>query len=113
MDLIYLNELLSYEYEKEWLEFKENWYDREEIGEYISALANAAALCCVPYAYMIWGVNDKSHKVLGTTFDENKEEKGESLKHFISRNLNPSISYKFNEEVFMGKRIIILTKIEL
>ena len=109
MDLIYLNELLSYEYEKEWLEFKENWYDREEIGEYISALANAAALCCVPYAYMIWGVNDKSHKVLGTTFDENKEEKGESLKHFISRNLNPSISYKFNEEVFMGKRIIILT----
>lgn len=109
MDLVYFNELLSYRYEKEWLEFKENWYDREEIGEYISALANAAALCCVPYAYMIWGVNDKSHKVLGTTFDENKEEKGEALKHFISRNLNPSISYKFNEEVFMGKRVIILT----
>ena len=108
MDLVYFNELLSYRYEKEWLEFKENWYDREEIGEYISALANAAALCCVPYAYMIWGVNDKSHKVLGTTFDENKEEKGEALKHFISRNLNPSISYKFSEEIFMGKRVIIL-----
>ena len=109
MDLTYFNELLSYEYEKEWLEFKENWYDREEIGEYISALANAAALCCVPYAYMIWGVNDKSHEVLGTTFDENKEEKGESLKHFISRNLNPSIAYKFDKETFLGKRIVILT----
>ena len=47
MYLTYLNELLSYEYEKEWLDFKLNWYDREEIGEYISALTNTDELCCV------------------------------------------------------------------
>lgn len=108
MDYEFFNELLSYEFEKEWIEFKENWYDRDEIGEYISALANAAALSCVAFSYMIWGVNDKTHEILGTVFDCDKEEKGESLKHYLSRNLNPSISYEFNVEKFMGKRVVIL-----
>ena len=29
--------------EEEWFEFKENWYEAHELGEYISALSNAAA----------------------------------------------------------------------
>lgn len=44
MDLALFKELISYTYEKEWLEFKENWYDRKGIGEYISALSNSAAI---------------------------------------------------------------------
>lgn len=38
MDLALFKELISYTYEKEWLEFKENWYDRKGIGEYIYQL---------------------------------------------------------------------------
>lgn len=31
MDIEFFKELIHYEYEKEWIEFKENWYNREEI----------------------------------------------------------------------------------
>ena len=37
-------ELCSYDDEQEWFEFKENWFQPEELGEYVSALSNAAAL---------------------------------------------------------------------
>ena len=57
MDTEFFKELIHYEYEKEWIEFKENWYNREEVGEYISALSNVATICGVPYSYMIWGIN--------------------------------------------------------
>ncbi len=30
-----LEELLSYKEEYEWLEYKENWFSKDEIGEYI------------------------------------------------------------------------------
>lgn len=40
MNIELFEELISYTYEKEWLEFKENWYDRKEIGNYISALSD-------------------------------------------------------------------------
>jgi len=33
-----------YEKEKEWFEFKENWFVPDELGEYISALSNSAAI---------------------------------------------------------------------
>ncbi len=29
--------------EQEWFEFKENWFQPEALGEYVSALSNAAA----------------------------------------------------------------------
>ena len=29
--------------EQEWFEFKENWFQPETLGEYVSALSNAAA----------------------------------------------------------------------
>ncbi len=44
----YLRELLgklrALPKETGWVEFKENYYDPDEIGEYVSALSNAAAL---------------------------------------------------------------------
>ena len=48
--------LLTQGRECEWLEFKHNNAEPEMIGEYISALANSAALAEVPYAYGIWGI---------------------------------------------------------
>ena len=109
MDIEFFKELIRYEYEKEWIEFKENWYNREEIGEYISALSNVATICGVPYSYMIWGIKDKTHEVTGTSFNFDKEEKCESLKHYLSRNLTPSILYTFEELEYLEKRVVILT----
>lgn len=109
MDIDLFKELISYTYEKEWLEFKTNWSNRDDIGEYISALANVAALKRVNYAYMFWGVEDKTHKIVGTVFDYDEEEKGEPLKHYISRQLTPSINYEFESFEYESKRIVCLT----
>jgi hypothetical protein len=37
-------------HETEWLEFKENYYEPQVLGEYLSALANAACLAGKPMA---------------------------------------------------------------
>ena len=43
-------DLVSYPTEQEWFEFKESWYNPHALGEYISALSNAAALKASPRA---------------------------------------------------------------
>lgn len=37
-----VKDLILYKSEEEWFEFKENWFEAHAIGEYISALSNAA-----------------------------------------------------------------------
>lgn len=48
-----VRELCKLPKETEWVEFKVNAGKAQEIGEYISALANAAALADKPFAYMV------------------------------------------------------------
>ena len=64
-----IRKLISYPTEQEWFEFKENWYEPHMLGEYISAISNAAALKGVPAGYLVWGVSDDTHEVVGTDFD--------------------------------------------
>lgn len=65
-----VNQLLKYENETNWFEFKCNNYDPEMIGQDISALANGAAYAEKSCAYMIWGIDDKSHDIVGTELDQ-------------------------------------------
>lgn len=39
--------------ETEWVEFKENNDNPQEVGEYLSALSNTAALCGKTHAYLV------------------------------------------------------------
>lgn len=71
-----LKSLLKLNTENEWIEFKVNNDNPSMIGEYISALANSAALCNKEHAYLIYGVDDKSKEVVGTDFDFNNSKKG-------------------------------------
>ena len=71
-----IRELCKLPTETEWVEFKENNFDPKDIGEYISALANSAALEGKAHAYIAWGINDLSHEVVGTSFNPRKEKKG-------------------------------------
>ena len=52
-----VHELCALPKETEWLEFKQNYVNEEDVGEYISALSNSAALCGKVTAYMVWGVD--------------------------------------------------------
>lgn len=62
------HELRKIPHETEWVEFKHNNDNPDEIGEYLSALANSAALLGKVNAYLVWGVDNRSHKVIGTAF---------------------------------------------
>ena len=81
-----VRELCKLPSETEWVEFKENNSNLQETGEYISALANSAALEGKAHAYIAWGIEDSSHKVVGTTFNPLSVKKGgEELENWLLR----------------------------
>lgn len=95
--------------ENEIVEFKGNWFNKEELGEYISALSNSAALLRTNEAYFIWGVKNSNHEIEGTNFNYDKDYDNEPLKHFLARGLTPSINFTFEELRIKGKRVVVLT----
>ena len=104
-----VKELLKQPNETEWLEFKHNNYDKEMIGEYISALSNSAALHSKTNAYMIWGVDDTTHDILGTDFKPTTTTKGnEALENWLLRLLSPKIEFKFYEVKIEEKNVVLL-----
>ena len=104
-----IKECISYEDELEWVEFKTNIFNIDEIGQYISALSNSAAILGKPNAYMIWGIENNSHKVVGTNINYNKDINNEPIQHYLARKLSPSIAFYFEETVFDNERVVVLT----
>jgi ATP-dependent DNA helicase RecG len=51
--------------ETEWFEFKRNRFEPQEVGEYLSALANSACLAGQPRGYLVFGIDDETHAVVG------------------------------------------------
>lgn len=60
---------LKQEDEIPWIEAKNGFGDLIKIGETISALANSASWKDEEFGYFIWGLEDKTWKILGTDFD--------------------------------------------
>lgn len=104
-----LRELTALPNETEWVEFKKNNKQPDQIGEYISALSNSAALYGKVNAYLVWGVDDVSHEVIGTNFTPLTEKNGnEELESWLLRLLSPKIHFHFYVFDFSGKRVVIL-----
>jgi len=81
-----IDELLRLPSETEWVEFKHNNDNPQEIGEYLSAISNGAALHGKRTGYLVWGIQDGSHAVLGTTFRPKQAKKGnENLESWLLR----------------------------
>ena len=95
--------------ETEWLEFKHNNTDPQEIGEYISALSNGAALNDRYHGYLVWGIENDTHEILGTTFDpEKKKAKKQPLQHWLHSGLNPEVPFRFLSVEIDKKKVVIL-----
>src|SRR5690242_14935969 len=85
-----IRELCKLPSETEWVEFKVDNNNPEEIGQYISALSNASALAGKPTGYLVWGVQDDDHTLVGTRFDLANARKGsEELENWLLRLLEP------------------------
>lgn len=104
-----LAELRGLSQEAEWVEFKSNWDQKEDIGEYISALSNSAALLGKPCAYIVWGVEDGSHKIIGTTFlpRQTKGKGNEDLELWLGIHLIPRIDFRIHEFEAEGKPVVL------
>ena len=104
-----VRELCKLPRETEWAEFKGNNWNPEEIGEYISALANAAALNGKSQAYLLWGVDNKSHEIIGCSFNPLDTRKGnEPLESWLLRLLQPKIDFRFHEVTMEDKALVLL-----
>ncbi|WP_461506900.1 RNA-binding domain-containing protein [Rhodopirellula baltica] len=85
--------------ENEWAEFKHNNSDPQMIGEYLSAISNAAALNGQPFGYIVWGIQDSSHDVAGTSFKprQQKGQGNEDLEPWLNNRLAPRINFSIFE----------------
>lgn len=93
-----INELVKQPHESEWVEFKHNYHSVEEIGERISALANGACIHNQDFGYLVFGVEDKTHVILGTTFKPKTKKKGnEEIEHWLAQRLDPRIDFEIFE----------------
>jgi predicted HTH transcriptional regulator len=103
-----LVELLALPKEAEWVEFKHNNVNPEPIGEYVSALANSAALHDKDRGYLVWGVEDGTHRVVGTAFRPRQAKKGnEELENWLMRLLEPQVNFKIHEFTHDGHRVVL------
>lgn len=104
-----VGELCKLQQETEWIEFKQNHANPQKIGEYLSALANSAALCGKPCAYLVWGIEDGTHSIVGTTFSPHKTRVGnEELENWLLHLLSPRIYFRFFEVVIDGQPVVLL-----
>lgn len=95
--------------EKPWLEFKENLTDPDKIGRTISALSNGATLSDREIAYLIWGVNDQTHEIVGTSFNIDTAKKGnENLLNWLRSSLSPNVNFEHTTCKIDEKNVIVL-----
>lgn len=107
-----LENLLHLSREQATVEFKSNWELASDIGQYISALANAAALNGHDRAWMVWGIDDASGAVTGTTFNpftqKVKEGANQSLSMWLQVMTAPRADFSFHEVNHPRGRVVML-----
>lgn len=96
--------------ENECVEFKEakNDFSFDSLGKYFSALSNGANLCNKQYAWLIFGVDDKTHKFINSNYRINNLN---SLKKEIAKFLNDNITFISIDEIIIDEKRVIMFKI--
>lgn len=96
--------------ETEWIEFKHNNAEPERIGRYISALANTAALANTSRGYLVWGIEDETQDVVGTSFNPDATRvRGQELEFWLRLKLRDSIDFSFEQTELEGRHIVLLS----
>lgn len=98
-----LKDLAALPKECEWAEFKHNNSNPQEIGEYISALSNSACYHKKDFGYLVFGIEDETHKFVGSEFHPLMEKKGnQELENWLVTQLNPRIDVNIYETDLEG-----------
>ena len=104
-----VNRLLQLPHESEVVEFKhaENNFDNDDLGRYFSALSNEANLKGLEFGWLVFGIKNKTHEVLGTNY-RNSSNSLHSMKKTIADQTTNRITF---EEIYdfeySSKRIVL------
>ncbi len=95
--------------ETEWFEFKRNRYEPQALGEYLSALANSAALASQPRGYLVFGIDDATHDVVGTLFDPYavKAKGNQDLLPWLAAGLRPNTGFETHPVDHPDGRVVL------
>ncbi len=95
--------------ETEWFEFKRNHWEPQLLGEYLSALANSACLAGQPQGYLLFGIDDATHEVVGTQFDPytTKAKGNQDLLPWLAAGLRPNAGVEPHIVEHPGGRVVL------
>lgn len=109
MDICEIFNELRYHHEDEVVEFKkaENNFDFDDLGKYFSALSNEANLRDKAFAWLAFGVHDKTREILGTSF-KNSMKSLQKLKQDLSQHTTDNHTFREIYELKVeGKRVLL------
>lgn len=112
IDLPTLLKKLIASWENECVEFKRanDNLSTSEIGKYFSALSNEANLRNRPASWLIFGVDNKTRSIVGTSYREDSERL-HSLKKQIADGTAPSTTFREIHELILPEGRVILFEI--
>ena len=100
---------LRYHHEDEVVEFKkaENNFDFDDLGKYFTALSNEANLRDKGFAWLVFGVHDKTREILGTSY-KNSMKSLQKLKQDLSQHTTDNNTFRDIYELEVeGKRVLM------
>lgn len=101
--------LLAHGRETEWIELKHNNTDPQVMGQNLSAVSNGAALHDKPTGYLLWGVDDSSLEIVGTSFQPRLTKKGnEELENWLLRLLQPRVDVRIHEGTIDSHHVVLM-----
>lgn len=107
-----LEKLRNLSTETEVVEFKEakSSYDFTKLGKYFSALSNEANLQGKPYSWLVFGVENKRHTIVGSQFRTQRKDL-DSLKGEIANKTTNRITFIDIHEVQMSEGRVLMFQI--
>jgi ATP-dependent DNA helicase RecG len=105
----FIDTVRSFEREPDWIEFKQNNFEQDTVGQYVSALANSAIIHEKDEAYLIFGIENETHAVTGTTVNIAGRKVGnEPYLLWLSKYLEPHIYVHHQRIDYRGKPVEVL-----
>lgn len=107
-----LNELRALPAETETVEFKkaETSFLFDELGKYFSALSNEANLKAADCAWLVFGIENKHHKIVGTQYKKERKEL-DKLKKGIADKATDRTTFIEIYELFLPEGRVIMFQI--
>jgi ATP-dependent DNA helicase RecG len=103
-----LQGLLRLGRECERIEFKHSYANPDGIGEYVSALSNSAAIEDQEQGFLVWGVEDGTLDIVGTSFDPYQKHNNQDFENWLSTMCRPRLGLRFYPFNFEEKNVVIL-----